>query len=212
MHQNNKQSGSVVLYLLAGISMLATITLFVTQGVKEQRLNRQITENVPMIINDLYKIESIVNRCILMHPEPVDLDGDGDIDAADNPNVPYPVYNDLSTGAAGGMLLTTKCPAAPSADNNLFKNQVGFNLAFLNNGDYELYYINDNTEGVLIRVHRAVGNDDWWTEARARVNQKLSTCKAEVNTTTSPCEVGGGCIHYWVKRLGTSVSVEAGCP
>lgn len=212
MHKNNKQSGSVVLYLLAGIAMLATLTLFVTQGIKEQRLNRQITENVPMIINDLYKIESVINRCILMHPEPTDVDNDGDIDAADNPNVPYPVYSDLSTGAAGGDLLDAKCPAAPSADNDLFKNQIGFNLAFLNNGNYSLRYINDATEGILIRVHRTAGNDAWWSEARTRVNQKLSTCKAEVNTTITPCDTQGGCIHYWVKRLGTSVSAEPGCP
>ena len=117
-----------------------------------------------------------------------------------------------SGGTTGDALLDIKCPAAPSTDNDLFKNQIGYKLSFLNNGDYDLQYINNTTEGVLIRVHRTAGNDTWWVEARNRIDNRLSNCKAEVNTTVSPCDSSGGCIHYWVKRMGTSASVEAGCP
>lgn len=222
MQMNNKmgfigvthqQQGSIVLYLLAGIAMLATITFYITQGVKEQRLNRQVTENVPMIINDLYKIESIINRCVLTYPDPIDVDADGDIDANDNPNMPYPVYNDLSSGGTDGDdLLDIKCPAAPTADNDVFKNQIGYKLAFLNNGNYDLNYLNSSTEGIRLQIHRIAGNDAWWSEARDRIDGKMSSCKTEVNTTVTPCDTGGGCIHFWIKRMGTSASVEPGCP
>jgi hypothetical protein len=156
-------------------------------------------------------VNSAITECVLTYSAATDIDGDGDTDAADNPNPPYPLYNDLSSAGAGETLADIKCPGAPASQQLLFNNQAGHTFKVLSDtATYTATYFNDGTEGVMILLTRASG-DTLWTEAISRLNAKYSTCKAANVTAPGPCV--DGCFYFWVKRLSTSVTaVEGGCP
>lgn len=206
----NKQTerGSIVIYLIIALVLMATLVVFITQGTKKGPQAQQLDETSQYLESDLGVISAAINDCVLTYSRAVDVDGDGDKDTTDNPNAPFPLYGDLSSGGAGDDIMAIKCPGAPASKQIIFDNSPGRNFRLLSGSDYTVTYFTDGTEGVKITISRS-STSDIWLEAIDRLNTKLSTCQAEVDTAGGCAD---GCLNYWIKRRSTSVATEGGCP
>lgn len=162
-----------------------------------------------MVQADLARLTAAVEECVVMNPAPTDVDGNGTIDAADNPNPPFPVY--VTAGVSGGSGGTgididfrtnnIACPGVPGLPS-LLTAQKGAGLRALGNAaNYRVNYLSDTTEGVLFRVSRQTPSEVW-TESLARLNAKYSACKAAAVTSVGDCV--NGCLYLWASRRATS--------
>ena len=186
------------------------VVVAMTQGAKKSSTTQQVDDLTLALQSDIDTVQNAVGECVLTHKDPVDIDNNGTIDATDNPNAPFPLYGDLSSGGAGTALANIKCPGAPSGSNTIFNNDAGRMLKILSDtATYTSTYLSDSTEGILIAVRRTSSNPAW-TEAISRVNDHYSTCEAAYDTAGG---CANGCFYFWIKRLSTSVTaVEATCP
>jgi hypothetical protein len=194
----------------------------VTEGPKKSATTRQLDELGIMLDNDIRMIEAAVGDCILSYQSAVDIDGDGDKDTTDNPNAPFPVIYDSTTGyAASGDIAKAICPGWPptpltppatASRRQLLVSPLA-GRAFKVLGDttrYTTLYNTDTTEGVYLRITRASANA-LWTEALARLDARMSECKMAIVTAPGVCV--NGCLYYWIRRLpGSVLGPEAGCP
>jgi len=153
----------------------------------------------------------------------------------DNPNPPYPVYSLGTTsgyagggttaygndGAAGttGINLDFKtnnivCPGAPMSMSTpplMFNFQGGRGLRlFGDTSTYTVNYLNNGTEGILMRITRTSSNP-LWTEAISRLHGKFSSCQSYNVTSGGTC--ANGCFYFWLLRLHSStIGAGGGCP
>ncbi len=209
-HTRNFQaeSGSIIVYLIMAIVLTGALIAYMTQGTSKDPLAQQLDETMQYLDIDIKTIESSINDCVLAYPNAVDINNDGTKNATDNPNAPFPLYGDLSSGGSGTALSAIKCPGAPAAQQVIFNNNPGRNLRLLSSADYTVTYLSDGTEGIKISVVRA-STSDVWLEAISRMNTKLAACRAEISTSGG---CANGCFYLWIKRRSTSVATEGGCP
>ena len=208
MKNSHSERGSIIIYLIMALVLMATLIVFMTQGTKKGPQSQQLDEVTQYLESDVKVIDAAINDCVLTYSAAVDRDADGDKDATDNPNAPFPVYGDLSSGGAGTAIANIKCLGAPAAKQVIFNNQPGRSFRLLSGSDYTVTYFTDATEGIRITMSRS-STSDIWLEAIGRLNTKLATCQAEVDTAGG---CANGCLKYWVKRRSTSVAAEGGCP
>lgn len=205
-------------YILVAIFLLGILTMSVTQGPKKSARTQQIDELFLVLMNDLETLESAVQECVLMYQSPVDIDADGDKDAVDNPNPPFPkIYTTVGGYADTGALADAVCPGAPptplttpapaAMSQKIISVRAGRQVRYLTgNSRYTTTYTSNTTEGVYIKVTGAAAVS-LWPEVAARLNAALTTCRAAVVTGASTD------FYFWIKRLPTSVlGPEAGCP
>lgn len=222
-----RERGSVITYILLVMFLIGILTISMTEGPKKNVQTQQLDDLVLSLKSDISLIEASVNDCVLVYSAAIDRDADGDKDTTDNPNPPFPVVYNSTTGyAMTGPIAQTVCPgtpptplnhlAAPPADEPsrkqlLIGGQSGRGFKVLGNTAlYTTTYTTDTTEGIYVRVTRASAHA-LWTESISRLNSGYSTCKAAVVTAAGACV--NGCFYYWIKRLPTSVlGPEAGCP
>jgi len=200
-----REKGSVVAYLLMAVALIAALTAALTKGSHESAVTIQVQQHVKFLETDLQTIRSAINECILVYSDPVDINGDNLINTTDNPNAPFPLYGDLSSGGLGVPLSEIKCPGNQQA---IFNNKAGKFFSLIGSSDYTIDYNNNGTEGIQIIILRNSASPVW-DEAMSQVNAKLSTCSAEIETGAG-CT--NGCFEFWIKRPATSSSSEAGCP
>ena len=206
------QRGSVLVYILITIFILGILVVSLTNGPEKSMTSGQVDELGILLKSDLNVIESSINDCVVMYPAPVDVDGNSAVDSTDNPNAPFPIYGDLSSGGnTGTAVANIKCPGAPSAQQLVMTTRDGRQLQTLKDtSTYTATYITNTTEGVLLRLSRS-NSSPAWTEVISRMNAAYSTCKAAVVTAGGTCAYG--CFYYWFLRRSTSViGGEAGCP
>ncbi|MDD9901268.1 MAG: hypothetical protein OXT65_09845 [Alphaproteobacteria bacterium] len=210
--RKEQQRGSVFAYILGAIMVLGALVVAVSSGARKNALTVQIDSLTTTLKADITLAEGAVQDCALQYPAAADVDGDGDIDATDNPNPPFPVYGNLSTGGTGDDLEDVRCPGAPGAPP-LFKTTAGVRtIRITEDADYTATYINNSTEGAVLRVSRGRASPVW-TEAISRVDSDLSACKATAETIADGnCDYG--CLYFWfMRRTATSPAHgEGGCP
>lgn len=201
--QNKNERGSVVAYALIAIFLLGLLVAALSQGASKSAETSHLDQMVLYLELDLKIIQGAVSECAQVYPDIVV--------GNNNPNPPFPLYNDLSNGAAGETLTSIMCPGAPSGQQLIFSGNTGSPFKLI--GDTTTYttrYFTDATEGVYIRITRAT-SDPLWTEAISRMNTKSSACSVAPVTAAGTCV--NGCIYYWMLRRATSVlGVEVGCP
>lgn len=221
MKQHNAERGSVIVYILIAIFLTGLLVATMTTGAKKSATSQQLDEAVLYLQADIKTLQSAVTECVMSYPKPVDVDGNGTADAADDPNQPFPLYcadgacaqATMTGGGSGADITSVGCPGAPNGQRPLFSSG-----AFKLLGDtskYNATFLTDATEGVYLRITRAV-SDPLWTEAIARLDEKYSKCTAAA-VTDNPDPLGfdcsGGCFYYWILRQPTSAtSFEATCP
>jgi hypothetical protein len=183
-------------------------------GTDKNAMTTQLDEIANFTRTDILAAESAVQDCAVQYPAATDVDGDGDIDTTDNPNSPFPVYGDgTSGGTTGDEIQDVLCPNAPGHPR-LFKGVKGRGFRQFDNTNYVVTYINNTTEGAFIRIRRT-SSDPLWTEAISRLDGMFSECKAaDVTAADGTCDYG--CFYYWFRRNATSTTGTSGdesaCP
>lgn len=203
------QRGSIYGYILIAIFLGAMLTVTLSSGPNKSALTAQVEETTTMVQADLARLAAAVEECVVINPAPADVDGNGTIDSADNPNPPFPLY--VTAGVAGGKGGTgididfrtnnIACPGVPGMPALLTAQKSAGLRALGNAAVYRVNYLSDATEGVLFRVTRQTASEIW-TEAIARLNAKYSACKAAAVTSAGTCV--NGCFYLWVSRRATS--------
>ena len=193
------ETGGATAYLLIAVFIMGLLTVTVLSGSTVNTTTQQTRMLKGQIEADLQTAINGINDCVLNFPAAVDVDGDGDIDTTDNPNAPYPIYSDDSTGGSGDTLRDIKCPGS---DQNVYSTARGQFFPLIGDtAKYTTTYVNSSTEGIQIIFDR-VGESHTWDMAIDRLDQTLSECQAEVDDSTGSCATGS-CFTYWVKRLST---------
>jgi hypothetical protein len=210
--KKNAQKGGVVAYLQIMIFLIGLVAVALTQGSKRNATTQQIDELTAYMQSDIETLRNAISECVVTYNDPADIDDNGTIDSDDNPNAPFPLYDDLSSGAAGEDLFDIRCPGAPASNQPIFNNDAGRTFKLLQDSTlWSVNYLNDSTEGVLVRITRTA-SDAAWDEAASRINDHYSACEVAAETDGGDC--ANGCIYYWILRRATSVTAtESGaCP
>ncbi len=211
-----RQSGSILIYIMAAVFLMGLLVASMTQGSKKSATTVQIDLMTSYLQIDLKTTQEKVIECVRTYSSAVDVNNDGAIDATDNPNTPFPLYGagadtlaNLSSGGVGTAIANVRCPGAPDGQRAVFGAEKSFKMLD-DTATYTTTYLTDATEGTYIRITRAAA-EDLWTEAISRVNSKISPCAAAAVTAGGTC--ANGCLYYWILRRATSViGPEAGCP
>lgn len=209
--KKQSQKGSVVTYALIAIFLTGLLVAAMSQGAKKSASTSHLDELMLFLQVDVKAIQEAMNECVQLYPGKVDLNDDT-VDDNNNPNIPFPLYGDLSSGAAGAAITSIKCPGAPTAQQLLFSGNLGNRFKALGDtATYTTTYFTDATEGVYMRITRAT-SEPLWTEAISRLNGKYSQCVASTVTAAGTCV--NGCFYYWFVRRspGGGLAPEAGCP
>ncbi len=209
------QQGSIIVYILIAIFLTGMLVASMTQGAKKSASSTQINAMMLYLQNDIQTIQSNITECITTYSQGVDINADGNIDASDNPNQPFPLYHTLTYGAAGDAITAIKCPGAPAAQQTIFNDRISGSLKLLaDTSNYTTTYFTNATDGVYIRITRAV-SDPLWTEAISRLTTKYSQCSSIVENS-SPDPTGfncsAGCFYYWILRQSSGSSLFPVCP
>lgn len=205
------ERGSIIVYMIMALVLLGLLIAYMSQGTQRGAESFQVDEVLGYLEGDIKIIEAAVGECIMLYPEPTDVDADGDTDATDNPNAPFPLYGTaLTNGGAGTAIANIQCPGAPGPDGQriIFNHGPGREFRLLSGSAYTVTYLSNAVEGIRITISRSAASEIW-SEAISRLNSKIDTCKAEVDTAGG---CANGCLRYWIKRRATSVATEGGCP
>lgn len=202
------ERGSVIIYILMAIGLLAALTFSFSQGTREN-VTTQVGHRTA---EDLYIQASVIRgaivECATQYPQggdgtnnnDPDIDGDGDVDDDDNPNNPYPVnpsHPDNPHGVAGDdSVRNLSCTGAPANEANIFQgtNNKGRFLPPPPAGFGEWEYGN-TTDGVYIRIEPTVASTIA-SDALTRLLAKYATCQADLDYGSC----GANCLTIWVTR------------
>jgi hypothetical protein len=217
--ETRREKGSVVAYILIALFLTGLLVAAMSTGAKKSADTSQIDEMMLYAAIDIKTIQGGIDECVQLYPASVDVDGSGTINAADNPNPPFPLYcadgacalATMANSGAGTAITSAGCPGAPNGQRVIFSGKLGNKLRLLEDtATYTTTYVTDATEGVYMRITRAA-SDPLWTETIRRLNGKFSQCSAAAVTAAGACV--NGCFYYWFVRRATSVlGGEVGCP
>jgi len=239
----SSQRGSIFAYILIAIALMGLLIITLSGGPQKSAETGQLDELTDGIQSDLKTIVSMINDCAINYPAPVDRNGDGlicsdstvaspdpchAVAVIDNPNPPFPLYNNAldatAYGATAVNINTIICPGAPGAVKpSIFSSTTAQKLTKLDvlstTSTYIVKYLNDVNEGVLISVTPRGTPSALWPEVMARLNSRYSPCQA--NTAAG----GNGTFYLWILRHSFTVSppptssstyggssAETGCP
>lgn len=218
------ESGSIIIYILIAIFLTGLLVAAMTTGAKKSASSGQVMEAFQYLQSDIKTVQQSVNECMEVYSKPVDRNGDGTIDATDNPNPPFPMYcadstcalSSLSSGTGGTPVANIGCPGAPDGQRVIFGKNVNNNFKLLGNTSaYTTTFFNTAAEGVFIRITPSAGSSVW-SETLTRLDGAFSKCAASA-VVANPDPLGfdcsSGCFYYWIVRNPTSsASFEASCP
>lgn len=189
------ETGNAVAYLFLAIFLIGVLTMTLTDGIGVGTTTARLDETKAHLRADIQVITNGVSECILIYPDPVDVDGDGVIDSDDNPNPPYPIYGDDSTGGTGADIAEIKCPGS---GEEIFTSAQGRFFRMIGGDQYTTTYMNDASDGVYITIDYALATENW-EETLVQVNAAFPACQADIDSATGSCATGS-CLVYWIKR------------
>lgn len=195
------ESGSVLFYIFLAVGLLAALTFAFVGNDRESVTTQSAGRLTEDLYSQIHLIKSAVLECAMEFPNGGgDMDGDGTIDSADNPNNPYPVnpsFADNPYGpAANDNVRNLTCTGASSAaEAAMFSgaNTKGRSLPQPPGGFGEWLYIND-AAGVRIRITGP--NEAATVQALTRLDQRFASCQIDANY--GGC--GATCLTAWILR------------
>lgn len=193
--------GSVLFYILMAVALIGALS-FVVMEDSDSTVSTQVAQNTA---SELYAqanlIRAAVTECVLEFPGGGgDLDGDNDIDAADNANTPYPLEpNDaLNPGGAAGndQVRNLKCLMSSSTARNMFQGagNRGQLLPPPPSGYTEWTYFNTVADGVGMEITAPLSATH--LDALTRFMRKFSSCQAALDYGSC----GVTCLTVWIDR------------
>lgn len=200
LQRRRAECGSILFYIFIAVGLLAALTYTFTQSSRDNTTVQSGYRSAEELYVQINTIRSAISECTVEYPAGGgDIDSDGDIDATDNPNNPYPVvptHADNPHGvAADDTVRNVTCTGAPTADANIFQGagNKGRLLPPPPGGFDEWVYVND-TDGVRLEI---TGENSAATKAAlSRLMNKFATCQADLDYNSC----GANCFTVWVKR------------
>jgi len=114
---NQHEKGGVFLYILLAIGLLGILTFTFMQDQQDGIVTQRAQALSQELYSQLNMAAAEIIQCTIQYPAAVDLNGDGDIDADDNPNPPWPLNpmdpNNPAGAAAANNVHSVQCPGAP---------------------------------------------------------------------------------------------------
>jgi hypothetical protein len=232
--QRKDNRGSIIIYILIAIFLTGLLVAAMSQGAKKSASSEQIDEVMMYMQTDIQAVQANITECVVSYQNnnfcPPNSSGPGlscqdEFQTQDggNPNVPFPLYHDLTSGGSGDALVNSTattsimCPRAPAAQQQIFTKSITQSLKLLQDtSNYTTTYFTNGSEGVYLRITRTL-SDPIWTEAITRLNNKYTACSvayvAPGGTDPTGYTCTYGCLYYWILRRSTSnASWKAGCP
>lgn len=205
-----KQKGSIVAYILGALFLMGLLFATFSQTSNKSSDASQVEKDFQILKSDIESLHSAIAECIQIYSKHADVNDDGTVDAVDNPNPPFPLYEDLTSGDAGESITQIKCPGAPSSNNDIIKGEQDTKLITLSSSSaYSARYFNHATDGVYIRITSSL-HDALWEEILSRLDGSFAKCSAEIVSDSGDCE--GGCLYYWLSKPDTNtIGNEEGC-
>jgi len=216
-----RQKGSILVYILIAIFLTGMLIASMTQGAKKSASSEQINEMMMYLQQDLRSIQANITECVVSYqnnnfcpPNAAEtgvscVSQYGSVAQSGTPdfgnyNAPFPMPS-VAAGGTGVALTSMICPRAPSATNTIFTANITQSLKLLQDtSNYTVTYYNNATDGVYLRITRAV-TDPLWAEVLNRLPSKYQTCVTKVTTGTDPTGFScgaAGCFYYFIKRPG----------
>tara|TARA_B100000686_G_C16778660_1_gene970293 strand:- start:1268 stop:1870 length:603 start_codon:yes stop_codon:yes gene_type:complete len=195
----SNERGSAIAYIFLAIFMGGLVMVSMTRDTSINVSTQNLQAMKTQLRADLNMIQSAVQECIQSYPDAVDLNSDGNIDDADNPNPPYPVYADLSTGSTGEGIKNIVCPGNGA---DIMTGATGRFLKLLDDpADYATTYYNDpsgtSDELITVAIQPTVQSLNW--NEMAQQLQAEDSCLYETDTATGSCATQT-CLTYYISR------------
>lgn len=198
--RGKSERGSVLFYIFLAIGLLGALTYSFVKDSRQNTTSQISYKSAEELYVQANVIRAAIMECAIEYPSGGgDLDADGDIDATDNPNNPYPVNpsnaNNPHGVAANNNVRNLSCTGAPAGRANIFQgaNNKGRLLPPPPPDFGEWTYIND-ANGVRIQI---TGNATAGaTDALTRLMTRFVSCQADLNY--GAC--GARCFTAWIQR------------
>ncbi len=201
MHKIDCQRGSAIAYMFLALFVAGLIALAMTRDTGINVSGQKMQNLKTTLKSEISVAQSAIQECVQSYPDWVDLDSDGDADLTDNPNPAYPVYNDLSTGTAGGLLVDIICPGS---SQEIMEPATGRILRILDSALYDTNYFNySDVDGdwVYVTISPVTGSAAW-NEAVTQLQAEHNSCEVDLDTTTGTCATYY-CPAFYIKRPDT---------
>lgn len=208
-------AGNVLFYIFLAVGLIGALTYAFVKDSRENYAAQNAVQIAEALFVQTNMIRGAVQQCIMEYPEGgdgtcggfscADLNQDGTITSADNPNLPYPLNptSALNPNAKAGLAAAAadnvrnlSCVGAPASAALMFSgasNQGRF-LPPPPTGFSEWSYAN-NTNGVYIQITAPA--DAASLDALRRMRNKFNTCQAEINYASC----GTNCFTAWLLRI-----------
>lgn len=199
------EAGNVIIYIFAAMGIFGFLTFIMTNGTKESVAAADVQKMTSLVKTDLETIHSAIQECVLMYPDPVDVNADGNINATDNPSAPYPLYppNGSNTtmwwGTPSQNIKTIVCPGEYMINNGskVFDNDSGKFFSILDNTDFTVKYLTNDAPPVMIRIEVTYSKvTTVWSEVMSRLDAMLDPS----NVGIVDIDTSSNTLYYYIKR------------
>jgi type II secretory pathway pseudopilin PulG len=243
LHSNNSnkrasENGSALVYILIAIALLAALTVSFMEPSSQQTSSQNTFKTVSEVQGQIDTIRSAIQECVLLYPN-----GDSTIDnttgTGTDPDARknYPInpnsghYSTATPAQSGNrQVRALRCPGNPTTGNaydhaSIFSSASGKFMPPAPDlfGEWQYY---NGADGVFIWIE-STKSDAYIASALAKLDEKYSTCEADVIDATGgvealdsvptagvTCTAGSTCFRLWIISNAATedlVNVEPGC-
>lgn len=233
------QCGSVLIYILVAVALLAALTVSLMDSSGQQSQSQNATNLITDLEGQIELASAALSECVLSHPNQ-----DSELTAVEQNNPPYPInpadsYFDTQSADPGSdtdnNVANIRCPGNPGGDGSNNQNHArifgGSSGKFMPPhpplfGEWDYY---NGADGVAITI-ASDKTDPYIADALAKLNDKYAQCEAEVidrrssgalNITSDTiaasgprqCAAGSICFRYWLILKPTAIHADSpDCP
>lgn len=224
------QNGSVLIYILIAVALLAALTVSFMQPSGQQSQSQNIHKFVTTIKDQTSFVQAAIQDCILTYPEGENTTswttdtGSGGVTDPDAVT-PYPLKPNsthLTSPDADRKVKNIRCPGNPGGSANhadVFSSAAGRFMPPAPDmfEDWEYY---NGKDGVFFWT-RTTKTDAFLSAVFDKLDESYAECEADVIDATSgavdletavstvSCASGSTCFRYWMVRTGAG---QPSCP
>ncbi len=226
----NTQSGSVLIYILIAVALLAALTVTFMEPSSQQNQSQNIYKTVTAIKDQTAFIQAAIQDCILTSPEGENtalwVTDTGPGGATDPDSVtPYPLKPNsthLTSADADRKVKNIRCPGNPGESANhadIFSSASGRFMPPPPSMFEDWQYYNGK-DGVFFWTY-TTKTDAFLDSVFDKLEESYAECEAdsidatagavdlETAVSTVSCASGTQCFRYWMVRIGAGAPA---CP
>lgn len=235
--KSNPQRGSVMIYILVAVGLLAGVTATMMTGSSNQTNNNKGSGITADLKSQLNVIVAAVQECTMTYPNQ-----DGDLTATQQKNAPYPInpkdpYLDdpAAEVVATDEVSYIRCPGNPGTGASGFESQKrifsgesgkflpepppGFSPWVYYNGVNGVYVMTAALNATVETKKAILAVDIGYNPCQTDVTDLRGTgSSADLSTDIVPgdsgeksCPGGAICFRHWFVQKASAVETDAGC-